>query len=111
MTLPREALVALIAGAFQVAVALVALFGTLATAGDHSSSTLPLSGTSTTAFSTPAAAASCTAVIREYRALMRLDPTLAIALTTAGADGASPIDVDADARRCGIDRDALRTMR
>jgi hypothetical protein len=54
---------------------------------------------------------SCASVIREYRVLVRLDPALATSLTTAGADGVSPIDVDPDARRCGIDRDALRAMR
>jgi hypothetical protein len=45
------------------------------------------------------------------RILMRLDPALATSLTTPGTDGASPIDVDPDARRCGIDSDALRAMR
>jgi len=113
-----EVRVAVIAGAFQVVVALVALFGTLATASDPSP-TRPVSDTSTTITSapaaglasTPAAGASCTSVIREYRALIRLDPRLATLLTTAAADGASPIDIDADARRCGIDRDALLGMR
>jgi hypothetical protein len=110
VTPQTEVRVALIAGAFQVVVASVALFGTLATASDRSS-TLPVSGTSTTVSSTPSAGASCTLVIREYRVLVRLDPTLIKSLTTAGADGVSPIDVDPDARRCGIDRDALRAMR
>jgi hypothetical protein len=111
-----EVRVAVIAGAFQVLVALVALFGTLATTGDPSPAR-PFSDTSTTITpaagltSTPAAGASCTSVIREYRALIRLDPRLATSLTTAGPDGASPIDVDADARRCGIDRDTLLAMR
>lgn len=105
-----EVRVALIAGVFQVVVALVALFGTLATASDRSS-TLPVSGTSPTVSSTSPAGASCTSVIREYRVLVRLDPTLATSLALAGADGVSPIDVDPDARRCGIDEDALRAMR
>jgi hypothetical protein len=102
--------VAVIAGAFQIVVALVALFGTLATAKDGSS-TQPVRGTSATISSVPSAGASCTSVIREYRVLMRLDPALATSLTTPGADGVSPIDVDPDARRCGIDSDALRAMR
>ena len=118
MTPQTEVRVAVIAGVFQVVVALVALFGTLATTSDRSQ-TPPLSATSTTITSTsapssasePAAGASCTSVIREYRALIQLDPRLATLLTTVGADGAAPIDVDADARRCGIDRDALRAMR
>jgi hypothetical protein len=110
VTPQTEVRVAVIAGVVQVVVALVALFGTLATASDGSS-TRPVSGTSATVSSTPLAGASCTLVIREYRVLVRLDLTLATSLTTTGADGVSPIDVDPDARRCGIDRDALRAMR
>jgi hypothetical protein len=110
VTPQTEVRVAVIAGIFQVVVAFVALFGTLATASDRSS-TLPVSGTSTTVRGTPSAGASCTLVIHEYRVLVRLDPALATSLITAGADGVSPIDVDPDARRCGIDRDALRAMR
>jgi len=110
MTSQTEMRIAVITGAFQVIVAFVALFGTLATASDHSS-TPSVSGTSTTVNSRPSAGASCTSVIRGYRLLVRLDPALVTSLTTAGADGVSPIDVDPDARRCGIDRDALRAMR
>jgi hypothetical protein len=104
-----EVRVAVIAGAFQVLVALVALFGALATASDPSPT--PISGTSAAVASTPAAGASCTSVIREYQALIRLDPRLAASLSTPGTAGTAPIDVDADARRCGIGRDALRAMR
>jgi hypothetical protein len=105
-----EVRVAVIAGVFQIVVAFVALFGTLATASNRSS-TPSVSATSATVSNTPLAGASCPSVIREYRTLVRLDPTLATSLTTAGADGVSPVDVDPDARRCGIDRDALRAMR
>jgi hypothetical protein len=110
VTPQTELRVAVIAGAFQVLVAFIALFGTLATASDRSS-TPPAREASTTVSSTPLSGMSCTSVIREYRVLVRLDPTLATSLTTVGADGVSPIDVDLDARRCGIDRDALRAMR
>jgi hypothetical protein len=105
-----EVRVAVIAGAVQVIVAAVALFGTLATASDPSS-TLPASGTAAAVSRMPSAGLPCTSVVAEYRTLLRLNPTLLASLTTAGADGISPIDVDPDARRCGIDQDALRRMR
>jgi hypothetical protein len=46
-------------------------------------------------------------MIREYRELVRLDPALARSLIEAGADGIAPIDVNPDARRCGIDATVL----
>jgi hypothetical protein len=109
MTSESGTRVAVIAGAFQVVVAVVGLFGTLATASERSS-TAPLNGASTTIANMPAAGTSCTSIYREYRILI-LDPKLATSLTTPGADGTAPIDVDADARRCGIDRGALGAMR
>ena len=105
-----ELRVAVIAGTFQVIVALVAFFGTLATASD-SNSALPGGGASATVTTTPSAGVSCASVIREYRMLLRLDPALAAALVTPGADGVAPVDVDPDARRCGIDKEALRALR
>jgi hypothetical protein len=98
-----QVLVAVISGVFQLLVAFVALFGTLATASDRGSAQ-PAGGTSPPG-------ASCTSVYREYRGMVRQDPVLVIALTTAGADRVSPVDVDPDARRCGIDGDVLRVMR
>jgi hypothetical protein len=109
-TTPRGAeRVALITASSAVLVALITLAGTWATAS-ATRATAKTSTTSTTAASAPSAGASCTSVFREYRTLLRLDPTLVRSLTTAGADGVSPIDVDPDARRCGIDKDALRAM-
>jgi hypothetical protein len=110
MTPQNEVRVAVLTGVFEVVVALVALFGTLATAADHSPSS-PGSGAAPAVNSSPSAGASCTSVIREYRTLVRLDPALIGSLTKQGPDGVSPIDVDPDARRCGIDRDALGAMR
>jgi hypothetical protein len=115
-----EVRIAVIAGVFQVLVAFIALFGTLATASDRSS-TLPDTGRSPTTTTvvnsgrsstttTPSAGGSCTSIIREYRDLVRMDPTLAASLAQAGTDGVAPIDVDPDARRCGIDRAALGAM-
>jgi hypothetical protein len=105
-----EVRVAVITGAFQIVVALVALFGTLSSTG-NSSSTSSVSRTPAAVNSAPSAGAPCTSIIRQYRVLVRLDPALVTSLTTPGADGISPIDVDPDARRCGIDSDALRAMR
>jgi hypothetical protein len=101
--------VARITGRFSVLVAFITLAGTLATAS-ATRATAKASTTPTTVAGAASAGASCTTVIREYRTLLRLDPTLVKSLTTAGADGVSPIDVDPDARRCGIDKDALRAM-
>jgi hypothetical protein len=98
-----QVLVAVISRVFQLLVAFVALFGTLATASDRGSAQ-PAGGTSPPG-------ASCTSVYREYRGLVRQDPVLVTALTTAGGDRVSPVDVDPDARRCGIDGDVLRVMR
>ena len=67
------------------------------------------STTSTTVASAASAGASCTSVYRDYRTLV-LDPTLVRALTTPRADGVAPIDVDPDARRCGLHKQALRAM-
>jgi hypothetical protein len=111
MNLPTEVRVARIAGAFSVVVAVITLFGTLATADKSSSSALPASGTSTMVSSTPSTQASCSSVIRNYQILLRSDPKLAKLLTTVGPDGVSPIGVDPDARRCGVGRDVLLGMR
>ena len=105
-----EVRVAVITGAFSVLVALITLFGTPATAKESRSSALPASGTSTIVSGTPSTGASCISIIRGYRALVRQDPQLVKLLTTAGADGVSPIGVDPDARRCGIGKDALLAM-
>jgi hypothetical protein len=129
MTPQTEVRVAIIAGVVQVLVGFIALFGTLATSSDPSSTpaagpsptvtttlsagastamTSPTAGGST-AMTSPTAGGSCASLIREYRELIRLDPALARSLTEAGADGVAPIDVDPDARRCGIDATLLTT--
>jgi hypothetical protein len=102
----RDVLIAIIAGTFQIVVAFVALFGALATADSDGSAP---AGNQSVTVTVPAGF--CASVIREYRALVRLDPALATSLTTPGPDGVAPIEVDPDARRCGIDADALRAMR
>lgn len=107
MNPPTEVHVARITGAFAVVVAVITLFGTLATASESSSSALPASGTSSIVGSTPSMEASCISVIRSYRALLRSDPKLTRWLTLADADGVSPVDVDPDARRCGIGKRTL----
>lgn len=101
----REVLLAIIAGTVQVVVAFVALFGSLATAERDGSApeTPSISGTVPAGF--------CASVIREYRALVRLDPALVTSLSTRGPDGIAPIEADPDARRCGIDAVTLRAMR
>jgi hypothetical protein len=129
-----EVRIAVIAGVAQVIVAFIALFGTLATASDRSSAlsgsggsptttTLAVSGESPTTTTLadsgespitttpPSAGASCASVIREYRDLVRSDPKLAASLIEARTDGVSPIDVNPDARRCGIDRAFLTDIR
>jgi hypothetical protein len=93
--------VAFIAAVAQVVAALIALVGPPATTS---------TGGSTTVSSAPAPGAACISVVHEYRTKLRLDPALLTALTTAGADGISLIDVDPDARRCGIDKDVLRAL-
>jgi hypothetical protein len=107
---PTEVRVARITGVFAVLVAVITLFGTLATAS-KSSSAPPASEASAIVSSTRSTGASCISVVRGYRALVRADPRLATLLTTAGPDGVAPIDVDPDARRCGIGRRALLAMR
>lgn len=111
MNPPAEVRVARITGVFAVVVAVITLFGTLATAGKSSSSAPPASEASAIVSSTRSTGASCISVVRSYRALVRSDPRLASLLTTAGTDGVAPIDVDPDARRCGIGRRALLAMR
>jgi hypothetical protein len=101
--------VARIAARSAVLVALITLAGTVATAS-ATRAAAKAGTTSTTVASAASSGALCTSVIREYRTLLRLDPALVKSLTTAGADGVSPIDVDPDARRCGIDKDAPRVM-
>jgi hypothetical protein len=107
-----EVRVGIIAGSAQVAVALIALFGVLSTAGQTG-------GAQTAAAVTPPAAApatptmsvSCTDIIEGYRRMVLLDSTLLAALVTAGPDGISPVEADPDARRCGVSEAVLRAMR
>lgn len=101
--------VARITARSAVLVAFITLAGTLATAS-ATRAAAKASTTSTTVASAASVEASCRSVFREYRTLVRLDPTLVRSLTTAGPDGVSPIDVDPDARRCGIHKNALRAM-
>jgi hypothetical protein len=110
VTSQNEVLVAVITGVFEVVVALIALFGPLATGSDRSS-TVPIDGAQGAVSSAPSAGAVCTSVIREYRTLIRLDPELLALLTKAKPGDVPPIEVDPDARRCGIDSEVLEAMR
>jgi hypothetical protein len=101
--------VALITATSAVLAALITLTGSLASA-NATRAAAKASTTSTTVASAASAGASCTSVYRDYRILVRLDPMLVRSLTTPRADGVSPIDVDPDARRCGIHKQALRAM-
>jgi hypothetical protein len=111
MNPPTEVRVARVTGVFSVVVAVITLFGTLATADESSGPALTASGTSTVVSSTSSSEAPCSSVIRDYRVLLRSDPKLVKLLTTTGADGVAPINVDPDARRCGVGRDVLLGMR
>lgn len=110
----------LIAGSAQVAAALVALFGVLFTAaGTGSAQGKATAAPTASATATPTASAtaapasiiSCAEVVERYRRLALQDPALLAALAIPGPDGISPIEVNPDARRCGISAATLRAMR
>jgi hypothetical protein len=96
--------VGLIGGIAQITVAVIGLVGALATADGGGSSGATVGSESTDG-------SSCTAVYERYRTLVRLHADAFPVLTTPGPDGLSPVEADADARRCGLSEAALRAMR
>lgn len=105
-----EVRVGIIAGSAEVIVALIALFGVLASAGDADEGQSGFGRSAPTTVSGESSV-SCADIIERYRTLVFLDPTLLDALVTAGPDDISPVGADPDARRCGLSEAALRAMR
>ena len=105
-----EVRVGIIAGFAEVIAALIALFGVLISAGDTGQTQTP-GVTSAPATPSGTSSVSCPDIVERYRGLVFLDPTLLNALVTPGTDGASPVEADPDARRCGVSEAALRAMR
>lgn len=91
--------VALIAASASVLVGLSGLIGTLAKNDPASTTAIPPQVTQSTV---------CVDIVHHYVDAIHADPTLLKVLTSPAANGKEPIEIDPDAKRCGIDAAVLR---